>query len=118
MLTYVCVVTITRPPENTTVCRDTRVIISCGYQCSDALPFIWIINGMPFTEDDIMDNPMYRLNNPTTPNAFSLSLYYINHTTTFQCRVQSTTSRHGTVTVAAGTYVHTYIHTLYVHNVL
>ena len=105
---YVGVVTITRPPENTTVCRGSRVIISCGYQSVILLPITWIINGMAFTEDDIGHD--YWLNNPITPNALSLTVLSINDTTTFQCIVHSTTnitSTPGTVTVTTGMYVHT-----------
>ena len=102
--------TITRPPESTTVCRGSKVTISCGYECADALPVMWIINGMSFTEDDILNNPsMYRLNNLATPNALSLSVSSVNDNTTFQCIVHSnpdtTTSRQ--VTVATGMLVHT-----------
>ena len=104
------VVTITRPPENTTVCRGSNVTISCGYQSTTPLPVTWIINGTSFTEVDIMDSEeLYLLNNPTTPNAFSLIVFSINDNTTFQCVVHSTPSATastlGTVTVIAGTYV-------------
>ena len=99
--------TITRPPNNLKVCRGSRVTITCGYQieCPDALPVTWIINGMSFTADDIMDNPMYRLKTPTTPNAPALTIQPINGNVTIQCIVYSTTSTTsapGTVTVAAG----------------
>ena len=108
MLTYMCVVRITTPPENTTVCRGDRVIISCGYNSPNELPVTWIINGTSFTEDDIVNNRIYQLNNHTTPNKVSLTVSYISHTTTFQCIVNSTpdttTSRPGTVIVTTGTY--------------
>ena len=103
----VCIhlVVITRPPKNAIVCRGSNVTISCGYQWSSVLPVTWIINGTLFTDDDITKSSVYRLNNPTSPSAFSLTMFSINHTTTFQCLVQSTTnvtSTLGTVIVTAG----------------
>ena len=102
------IVTITRPPENSTVCRGSRVTISCGYQSDTPFPVTWIINGISFTEGDIMNmSTTYRLNNPTTPNALSLTVVSIDDTTAFQCVVHSivnTTSTPGTVTVTS-TYV-------------
>ena len=103
----VCInfVAITRPPENTTVCRGNDVNISCGYQWSTVLPVTWIINGSSFTEDVIMKSSLYRLNNHTSPSTFSLTIFSINDTTTFQCIVHSTTnvtSTLRTVTVTTG----------------
>ena len=101
-----CIVTITRPPENTTACRGGTVIISCGYQSDTPLLVTWIINGTSFTEDDIEDlNELYLLNNPINTNALSLTALSINGDTTFQCIVHSTvntTSTLGTVTVTTG----------------
>ena len=112
------VVTFTRPPENTTVCRGSKVIISCGYQSVTPLPVTWIINGTSFTEDDIR-NKGYRLDNPTTPNALTLTIWSINDNITLQCVVHSTvstTSAPGTVTVAAGMYVQVQMCiTMYIH---
>ena len=90
---------IARPPESITMCRGSDVTISCGYSASAALPVTWIINGTSFTQQEVIDSPLYQLNNPTTPRTFSLTVFSINSTTTFQCVVQSTTSRRGTVTV-------------------
>ena len=103
----VFLVTITRPPENTTVCEGSKVTISCGYWSVSVLPVTWIINETSFTQHKIVNNPLYRLNNPTSPMDVSLTVFSINATTTFQCIVQSTpntTSTRGAVTVTNGTY--------------
>ena len=106
MLCISFVVTITTPPENATVCRSSHVTISCGYTSATALPVTWIINGTSFTQEEIMNSPLYQLNNPTSPMRVSLTVFSINGTTTFQCIVQSTpnttTSTRGTVTVTNG----------------
>ena len=99
-------IAITRPPENKTVCRGSNVTISCGYQWSSVLPVTWIINGTLFTQ---IDSPSYRVNNPTSTMALSLTVFSINSTTTFQCIVHSitnVTSTFGKVTVTTGMYVH------------
>ena len=107
---------ITRPPESITMCRGSDVTISCGYSASTALPVTWIINGTSFTQQEVVDSPLYQLNNPGSPSTFSLTVFSINSTTTFQCIIQSTTSRRGTVTVTNGMYI---LHfTLYVHTQL
>ena len=106
------VVIITIPPENRTVHRGSDVTISCGYQWSTALPVTWIINGISFTQQEIVNSPLYQLNNPTIPIINSLTIFSINGTTTFQCIVLSdpvTTSTRGTVTVI-GMYICTYVH--------
>ena len=108
MLCISFVVTITTPPENTTICRGVDVTISCGYGSSTALPVTWVINGTSFTQEEIMNSPLYQQNNPTSPPIVSLTVFSINGTTTFQCIVLSTpntTSIHGTVIVTNGTYV-------------
>ena len=95
------IVTITTPPENTTVCRGSNVTISCGYADDTVFPVTWILNGTSFTQQEVVDSPLYQLNNLTT-NDFSLTVFSINGTTTFQCIVHSTpntTSTLGTVTV-------------------
>ena len=100
---------ITRPPENTTVSRGSNVTISCGYQWSTFLPVTWIINGTSFTQREVVDSPLYQMNNPRSLMTLSLTVFSINHTTTFQCVVHSTpttTSTLGTVTVTTGMYVH------------
>ena len=116
---------ITRPPENTTVCRSTEVTISCGYASATAVPVTWIINGMSFDEASLMDNPLYQLDNPTiNPPLYSLTVFSINHITTFQCIVHATnnqnkpvniTSTRGAVTVI-GMYVCTYVYTYLLHS--
>ena len=104
------IVVITASPENRTVCRGSRVTISCGYQRAAALPVTWIINGTSFTQQEVVDSPLYQLNNPGSPMTVSLTVSSINDTTTFQCVVHSTpnsTSTLGTVTVTTGMYVYT-----------
>ena len=102
------VVVITTPPENTTVCRGSNVTISCGYESPTALPVTWIINGTSFTQEEIVNSSLYQLNNPSSFPTFSLTVFSINDTTTFQCVVltdPNTTSTRGTVTVTNGMYV-------------
>ena len=86
--------------------------ISCGYVSATTLPVTWIINGISFTQEEIVKSPLYQLNNLTTPMRVSLTVFSISETTTFRCVVLSTpntTSTRGTVTVINGTYVHIYI---------
>ena len=111
MYALLTVVIITRPPENTTVCRGSNVTISCGYSSGRALPVTWIINGTSFTQQEVVDSPLYQLINPASPNALSLTVFSINYTTTFQCIVHSTlntstSSTLGIVTVTTGMYLH------------
>ena len=99
-------------PESITVCRGSDVVIHCGYTWSTFLPVTWIINGTSFTQQEIVDSPLYQLNNPRSPRTLSLTVLSINYTTTFQCIVQSTsntTSKLGTVTVTTGMYVHMHV---------
>ena len=112
------VVTIATPPENITVCRGSDVNISCGYLWITVLPVTWIING---TQQEIVNNPLYQLNNPISSPTSSLTVFSINATTTFQCVIQSTlttttTSTHGTVTVTNGMCVHLLTPTTYIAN--
>ena len=106
MFIYVyLLVTIITPPESTIKCRGRNANISCGYQWSTALPVTWIINGTSFSQEEIVDSPLYQLNNPGSPRVLSLTVFSINYTTTFQCVIHSTlntTSTLGTVTVATG----------------
>ena len=101
------VVTFSKPPQSITVCRVNDVTIHCGYRSIHAFPVTWIINGTSFDQSVIVNNPLYQLNNPTNPNALSLTVFSINHTTTFQCIVHSTpnttTSRLATITVTTST---------------
>ena len=90
------------PPENTTICRGSNVTISCGYRSATARFVTWIINGTSFTLEEILNSPLYQLNNPFIPLTTSLTVFSINGTTTFQCVVLSTPSTRGTVTVANG----------------
>ena len=104
--TYLPVVIITTPPENTTVSRGVDVTISCGYVSATASPVTWLINGTSFTQEEIVNSPLYQLNNAISPLTTSLTVFSINGTTTFQCIVYSTpnttTSTRGTVTVTNG----------------
>ena len=93
--------------------------ISCGYTSATALPVTWIINGTSFTLEEIVNSPLYQLNNPISPMRVSLTVFSINDTTTFQCIVlstQTTKSTSGTVTVI-GMSIHSYIDS-YVHNII
>ena len=95
------------PPENTTACRGSNVTISCRYVSATTVPVTWMINGTSFTQQEVVDSPLYQLDNPTLPSRYSLTVFSINGTTTFQCIVHSTpniTSTVGTVTVI-GAYV-------------
>lgn len=105
-----CLVTITSPPENATVCRGSNVSISCGYDSVTSFPVTWVINGVPFVQEEIINSSLYQLNNPINPRNFSLTVLSINDTTTFQCIPSNTTSTLGVVTV-----IGTYIATLCVH---
>ena len=110
-------VSIIMPPESITVCKGSDVVVYCGYRWSTFLPVTWIINGTSFTQQEVVDSPLYKLNNPGNPWALSLTVFSINHTTTFQCVVHSTpitTSTLGTVTVTTGMHVYVkYVYTLY-----
>ena len=121
MYMYVCclylpVVIISIPPENRTVQKGSDVTINCGYQWSTALPVTWIINGISFTQDEIVNSPLYQLNNPAIPPAYSLTVFSINGTTTFRCIILSTpttTSTRGTVIVIG---IHNYIDNTHTYN--
>ena len=80
--------------------------ISCGHVIATVQPVTWIINGTSFTQEEILNSPLYQLNNPISPMSISLTVFSINSTTTFQCVVLSTpnttTSTRGTVTVTNG----------------
>ena len=109
--------TITRPPENTTVDRGSDVTISCGFTSAAILRVTWIINETIFTQEDITDSPLYQLNNPASPMRVSLTVFSINGTTTIQCIVHSTsktTSTLGTITVTTGVYM--YVQGIYMYS--
>ena len=86
------VVTFPWPPQSITVCRGSDVTIRCGYSSGRAFPVTWMINGTSFDQSAIVNSPLYQLNNPTDPNTLSLTVFSINHTTTFQCIVHSTSN--------------------------
>ena len=121
MNTSLCIhsaVSIKRPPESITICRGSDAVIHCGYTWSTFLPVTWVINGTTFTQQEVVDSPLYQLNNPRSPRTLSLTVFSINGTTTFQCVVQSTpnkSSKSGTITVTNGMYVCTYNAHRYVH---
>ena len=101
---------IIRSPENITVNRGDNVTISCGYGSATALPVTWIINGRSFTLQEIVNSPLYQLNNPTSPMSVSLTVFSINGTTTFQCVVLSTpttTSTRG-ILIVPGMFIYSY----------
>ena len=80
---YMCVfvaVVITRPPEDTTACRGSKVTITCGHNSTTSFDTIWSINQLPF--GSLNNNPLYQLSNQT------LIIFSINDTTTFECAVQ------------------------------
>ena len=113
------VVIIYTPPGNTTACKSSNVTISCGYTSGTPFPVTWIINGTSFDEASLMNSSLYQLNNPTVLTQYSLEVFSINDTTTFQCIVHAThndmepiniASTRGTVTVI-GMYL--YMHSSY-----
>ena len=89
------VVVITRPPEDTTVCRGSDVIIHCGHNSTDTFDTIWGFNGS--TPISVVNSQMFRQSNQT------LTIFSINYTTTVQCvvhiRVSSIILTSGTATV-------------------
>ena len=107
LIVGIFVVVIHTPPENTTACRSSNVTITCGYLGDPGLRVTWIINGTSFNGAALMNSTLYQLNNPTVPLQYSLTVFLINGTTTFQCvvhsnqpnRIVNITSTHGTVTV-------------------
>ena len=106
------VVVIFNQPENTTACRGSNVTISCGYVSADVYPVTWMINETLFDEETLENSRLYQLNYLTEPLHYSLTVYSINGTTTFQCIVQFATdiiSTPGTVTVI-GMYIGTYMY--------
>ena len=105
------IVNIIAPPEDTSVCKGSNVTISCGYDSPTALSTAWLINKTVFNPEDLWNSPMYHLNNPFRPRIYSLTVFSINGTTTFQCSVVSNhtiISLSGTVAVT-GTYLRMYI---------
>ena len=83
------IVTITTPPEDTTVCRGSDVTISCGYNSDVPLDPVWIINASTFLQLSLMNMSSYQVNNPTTPVNYSLTILSINGTTSIRCIVAS-----------------------------
>ena len=106
------VVTITRPPVNQIVCRDSDVTIPCGYQSNSTLPVTWIINGIAYNEEEIVNSTLYQLNSPTTPSRYSLTVFSISHTTTFQCIICSKSTK--TIVSAPGRVIVTGTYTNYI----
>ena len=107
---------IIKPPENITVCNGSNVTISCGYQSSAKLPVVWTIGDVTYFDEDYVDNdPRYHLNNKSNPEGYSLTIYYVNYTTTVRCGICSPLiySTYGTETV--GMYPHSFILYICVH---
>ena len=106
------VVVITRPPEDTTVCRGSDVIINCGHNSTDRFDTVWSFNGSSFSL--IVNGQVYRAINQT------LIIFSINYTTTVQCAVHIRVSppillTSGTATVmVVGMYK--YIMYVFMHN--
>ena len=96
------------------------MVMRCIYSGFRAFPVTWIINGTSFDQSALENSPLYLLNNPGSPSRVSLTVFSINHTTTFQCVVHYTASKIGTVTVTTGTYMciitYMYICNTYVYN--
>ena len=105
------VVTISRPPENISVCRGSDVTINCGYLWASALTVTWIINGTSFDQSAIVNSPLYQLNNPTVPTTTSLTIFSINDTTTVQCIVHSTANTNSTLGKISLIGMHAYLYT-------
>ena len=83
---------VTYKSSSKTVCRGNDVIISCGYQSITSL-VTWTINGTSYSQSAKVNSPSYRLNNPTDPLHYTLTVFSINYTTTFQCiRIDSSSS--------------------------
>ena len=107
------VVVLTRPPENTTVCRGSDVIIGCGHNSTDTFYTIWGFNGSGLFS--VVNSRMYQAINQT------LTIFSINYTTTVRCAVQIRVSppivlTSGTATVTVvGMYKRIYEY-IYAHN--
>ena len=81
--------------------------INCGYQSDTVLPIRWVENQTTIINTN---KAAYQLNNASIPMATSLTIFSINYTTSFYCKVKpknvtEVASTVGTITVI-GTYVH------------
>ena len=100
-------INIIAPPENVTVCEDSNVTISCGYQSNTSFPAVWKIGRRTYNEaalTSITYPSQYQLNNQSNPLGYSVTIHPIRWTTTIQCGIEVTPnitiySTHGTVTV-------------------
>ena len=106
MYIYCTVATIDDPPVNMTVCKGRDVTINCGYD-DFVSPVTWIINGTSFNQSDIMNNPSYQQHNLNRPSRYSLEVYSITSTTTFQCIIHSDPAVNSTevIVTVIGTWV-------------
>ena len=86
------VVAITRPPEDTTVCKGSDLIISCGHNSTDIYDTIWGFNGS--APISFVNSQMYQAMNQT------LTIFSINYTTTVQCSVHI---RESSIILTSGT---------------
>ena len=84
-----CIVTITTPPKDTTVCRGSDVTISCGYDSDTPLDVVWTINASNFLQSSLINMSSYQVNNPTIPVNYSLTIFSIYGTTSIRCIVAS-----------------------------
>ena len=80
---------ITTPPEDTTICRGSDVTINCGYDSDTPLDVVWRINATLLLQSDTKNMSSYQLNNPTTPVNYSLTIFSINGTTMIRCIIAS-----------------------------
>ena len=87
----------------------------CSRQQDTTSVVTWMINGTLYSKSAAANNPLYQRSNPTDSLYYSLKVFSINHTTTFQCIIYSclTTGSKvflGTkrVTVTTGMYIAMY----------
>ena len=96
-----------------TVTKGSNVTISCGHVIASPRPVTWIINGTSFYQEQIFSSQLYQQNRQAAPTENSLTVFSINHTTTFQCVIHlnpATTSTLGTIYVF-GMYIYIRMHT-------
>ena len=112
-------VTFTSSSKNLTVCRGHNLTIECSGHRSTTSVVTWTINGTLYSESAAVNNPLYQRSNPTDSLLYSLKVFSMNHTTTFQCILYLCSTTGATVfrgtnkiTVTTGTYVHSHVYTV------
>ena len=115
------IVIITRSPPNRTVCSGSGVTIGCNYHWDTPFPVTWIINGTSYNESAIVKSPLYQLKNIENPLHYSLAIFSIEHNTTFQCVIHSTSnttkySQIGIITVISGMHLTSQLATVQSYN--